>query len=101
MHLPGEGALSLGPRADSWPGARGELPASEGPTSRVGVRDPDLTRSYEQSHSPGTLRSVKCGQGTPPSPVAKTGGLSQEPSRVGGLCVVGEGGKSPGQVRAP
>lgn len=98
MHLAREGSLSAGRGGDSWPGAEGKLPASEGPTSPGEVRDPDLTRSYDQSHSPGMLWTVKRGRGAPASPEergerrrSKTGSLSQEPSSVGELRGVGEG----------
>lgn len=98
MHLAREGAPSAGQGGDSWPGAEGKLPASEGPTSPGEVRDLDLTRSYDQSHSPGTLWTVKRGRGAPPSPKergerrrSEIGSLSQEPSSVGELCGVGEG----------
>lgn len=83
-----KGRCLQGKREDSRPGAWGE------PTSQV-----DLAGSWDQSHSPGTLWSVECGRGAPPSPVdhgerrrSRTASLSREPRGVGELRVGGEKG---------
>lgn len=39
----------------SWPGVKGELSAPERLISQVEAGDPDLAKSKDQSHSPGTL----------------------------------------------
>lgn len=80
--------------ASSWIGGwcclqgKGERASPElGASSQAAVRDPDLTMSYQQRSSPGTLCSMKSGRGAPPSPVghgerrrAEIRSLSQEPN---------------------